>query len=171
VTQKRDVIITAEPATAAIGVAARVSHDVPGEVVQEIRQLLLGEDAMLNVAAWARWVKNAPDGLPADRRARAVAAAGIATMFWRPFVKDDERKRLEPEEWCTRIADNAEHAEMFERIRIRRHKVLAHSDTNAGVVNVTDTYRIFQRRDERDPYDLRVYDVGAGDRRAEEMKR
>jgi hypothetical protein len=159
VPENGDITVSVQPGGAHVGVAARVPHDMPREVVNEIRRLLLAEDAMLNVAAWARSLESAT--LPADRRARVVAAAGMAAMFWRPFVRDDDRRRLEPGEWRERIADNEDHARLFDRIEIRRAKVLAHVDTNARVVNVTDTYRFFQSRDETDPRDLRVYDVGA----------
>jgi hypothetical protein len=144
-----------------MGIAARVPSGLPREVLAEIRRLLLAEDAMLNVAAWARWQGESGAAVPFDRRARLVVAAGVVAMFWRPFVTDDERKRLDPKEWRGRIADNEEHARMFDRIEIRRHKVLVHSDTDARIANVTDTYRFFQSREETDPLDLRVYDVGA----------
>jgi hypothetical protein len=39
--------------------------------------------------------------------------------------------------------------------------VLAHVDTDAAVLNVTNSYRMFQRPEENDPIVLRVYDVGA----------
>ncbi|MEK6275531.1 MAG: hypothetical protein AABM30_09355 [Actinomycetota bacterium] len=126
----------------------------------ELRRLLLAEDAMLNVSAWARFYGER-ESVPTDRRARTVAAAGVVAMFWRPFVNDDKGERLEPDEWRERIVDDAGHAEMFDRLRIRRNKVFAHADTGAGVVNVTNTYRMFQRREPEDPFDLRVYDVGA----------
>jgi hypothetical protein len=152
----RDVAFTPEPGVMHVGVAARVPASTPPDTQAEIRRLLLAEDAMLCVAAYARQLK--PDEL--DRRARAVAAAGLVTMFGRPFAKDDKGVRLDPKEWRARIADDPEQARMFDRLRLRRDKVLAHSDTGAGVVNVTNTHKMFETRQPDDPLDLRVYDVG-----------
>jgi hypothetical protein len=102
-------------------------------------------------------------GHPLDRRTRMVSAAGMATTFWRPFSADNKRKRLDPAEWRARIEDDPKQAEMFDRLQLRRDKVLAHSDTDAGVVNVTDTHNFFAERERKpdDPLVLRVYDVGA----------
>jgi hypothetical protein len=144
-----------------MGVAARVPGDMPPTAVAEVRRLLLAEDAMLNISAWTAWRIADAAATPSDPRARTVLAAGVAAMFWRPFTKDDQRQRLDPEAWRTRIAENEDHVRMFDRIKIRRNEVLAHSDTSAGVVNVTDTYRMFQSRGDSDPRDLRVYDIGA----------
>ena len=133
----------------------------PPETLDSVRQLLLAEDAMLNVVAWAKALSGHPD-LLTDRRARMVAAAGLSAMFSRPFMSDNTRMRLEPDEWRERIADDPEQTRIFDRLWLRRNKVFAHSDTDAGVVNVTDTNRFFKGpRQPADPYDLRVYDVGA----------
>jgi hypothetical protein len=117
---------------------------------------------MLSVAAWAR-AEPTLTGHSMDWRARSVAAASVATMFWRPFATDDQQKRLEANEWRALIADDPDQATMFDRLRLRRNKVLAHSDTKAGIVNVTNTYKMFAGRERDDPLDLRVYDAGVDD--------
>lgn len=151
-----DVVVRPEPAVVTVGLAARVPANTAPETLAEIRRLLLAEDAVKRVSAYARQFR--PDGL--DQRARSVAAAGLATMFGRPFFKDNKGKRLDPDEWRARIADDPEQAGMFDRLLLRRSKVIAHSDTDAGVVNVTNTHGMFEARRPDDPLDLRVYDVG-----------
>jgi hypothetical protein len=160
--KSRDVTIKGVAAVAHFGEAgALVPSDTPTDTLNELRRLFLAEDAMNNVAAAARafLVDHPPP--PSDRRARTVAAAGIAAMFCRPFSADNERKRLDAKEWREFIADDLRHAAMFDRILERRNKVLAHADTNTGIVNVTNTYRMFATRQPDDPIVLRVYDLGA----------
>ena len=59
------------------------------------------------------------------------------------------------------IAYDPGQADIFDRILLRRDKVLAHVDTDAAVVNVTNSYLMFERSEATDPIVLRVYDVGA----------
>jgi hypothetical protein len=133
------VELVASAGTAEVGRAARVPEDASQETLDEIRRLLLAEDAMLSVAVFARFYSAA--GYPADRRIRFVAAAGVAATFWRPFMKDNQGERLDPDEWRGKVANDPDHAALFDRLKIRRNKVFAHSDTDARVVNVTDMHR------------------------------
>jgi hypothetical protein len=156
-----DVTLKGATATVTLGAnGAMIPVDTPQETQNELRRLLLAEDAMLNVAEWAR--EHITDGkLPIGRQARTVSAAGLAAMFCRPFTNDNKRKRLNPNYWRALIADDPVQADMFDRILLRRDKVLAHVDTDAAVVNVTNSYRMFERPQVNDPIVLRVYDVGA----------
>jgi hypothetical protein len=154
------VEIQVPAATVKVGRGAKIPADTPPAVIEEIRRLLLAEDAMLSVAMWANSHPSLT-GHPLDRRTRMVSAAGVATTFWRPFAADNKRQRLDAAEWRARIEDDPKQAEMFDRLQVRRDKVLAHSDTDAGVVNVTDTHNFFAPRKPDDPLVLRVYDVGA----------
>lgn len=117
---------------------------------------------MRSVAAWAQFHIDHPTAMPSDSRARLVDAAGVAVMFCRPFLRDDKGMNLDADEFRSRLADGANQV-MFDRLRLRRSKVLAHADTAAGVINVTETYKMFARRDPDDPLDLRAYNVGADD--------
>jgi hypothetical protein len=151
------VSVSVPAASASVGVAARLPDGTSPETIAEVRRLLLAEDAMLNVAAWA----SANVGVPADRRARMVVAAGVAAMFCRPFVYDNKRRRLDPDEWRARIADVPDHLGKFDLLMLRRDKIFAHADRNAAVVNVANTHRLFAGPTKPgDPIDLRVYDVG-----------
>jgi hypothetical protein len=156
-----DVTLKGATATVSLGAnGAMIPADTPQETQNELRRLLLAEDAMLNVSEWAR--EHITDGkLPTGRQARTVSAAGLGAMFCRPFTNDNRRKRLDPNYWRALIADDPVQADMFDRILLRRDKVLAHVDTDAAVVNVTNSYRMFERPHANDPIVLRVYDVGA----------
>jgi hypothetical protein len=131
--------------TVKVGRGAKIPADTSPAVIEEIRRLLLAEDAMLSVAMWASSHPTLT-GHPLDRRTRMVSAAGMATTFWRPFSADNKGKRLDPAEWRARIEDDPKQAEMFDRLELRRNTVLAHSDTDAGAVNVTDTYNFLAGR-------------------------
>jgi hypothetical protein len=154
------VEIQAPAATVKVGRGAKIPADTAPAVIEEIRRLLLAEDAMLSVAMWARSHPSLA-GHPLDRRTRMVSAAGMVTTFWRPFSADNKGQRLDPAEWRARIENDPKQAEMFDRLELRRNKVLAHSDTDAAVLNVTDTHNFLAPRKPDDPLVLRVYDVGA----------
>jgi len=137
-----------------------VSADTPKETQNELRRLLLAEDAMLNVAEWR--ASTSPTGsclsdaklepCPQPGWPRCSADPSRTTTSGSASIRTTG-ERL--------IADDPVQADMFDRILLRRDKVLAHVDTNAAVVNVANSYRMFQRPEANDPIVLRVYDVGA----------
>jgi len=142
-----------------LGPGVRVSTaDLTEDSVALLRRLLLAEDAMFSVAEAARAWLDEPTMLSESRRARLVAATGLAVMFARPFLKDDQGKRLRREDW--RPAD--QHGDLFDRLLDRRNVVLAHVDTSAGHLNVLDVAH-FGGPDWASILDLRVFDVGAAD--------
>jgi hypothetical protein len=140
------------------GLGIRVHQDlITEESAPFIRRLLLAEDAMLNVSEAARaWTAV----LPISRRARLVVAAGLASMFARPFVKDDEGKRFRTEHW----RPASDRGLLFDHLIDLRHKVFAHADNSAGHVDVIDV-----DGNQAEPYnvhvcDLRVFDLAIATR-------
>jgi len=154
-----------KPAEVRLGrLAARVPAGATAAVHAELRRLLLAEHAMEAVSEWAQAHAAAPRPADPFTRSRFVDAAGLVAMFVRPFVRDDQRKRLDPTEWRAKVEQQRpDLVPLFDRLRSRRHTVFAHADTTARVANVANFHKGGGSRDPSDPIDLRTYDSGAAD--------